>query len=330
MRLRNLRRLEEMEIRAEEKALREERTKVKALIASIPQQWKTISAQIKEIRNTFGPKTDIGKRRTTFGQAPEHDEAAIEEAMVVREPITVVVSDKGWIRALRGHVSDMSGVIFKGDDALKFSFPTETTAKILIFASNGKFYTIDAAKLPGGRGHGEPVRMYFDLEQEADVVAAMAYQGGRKFLVASYGGNGFVVPEDEVLGTTRKGKQVLNLKAPDKAVAMATVDGELIAAIGENRKMVIFKLADVPDMTRGRGVRLQRYKEQGLADVKTFKGADGLTWIDAGGRSFTLTLKELANWRGNRGDAGRIRPDRFLTNNKFGSLPPQGKGTEPK
>ena len=320
MRLRNLRRLEEMEIRAEEKALREELKQTKALIGSTAQQWKTIAAQIKEIKTTFGPKTDLGKRRTTFSEAPEHDEAAIEEAMVVREPITVVVSEKGWIRALRGHVSDMSGVTFKTDDALKFAFPTETTAKVLIFASNGKFYTLDANKLPGGRGHGEPVRMYFDLEQDADVVAALAYQGGRKFLVASYGGNGFVVPEEEVLGTTRKGKQVLNLKSPDKAASMTIVDGELLASIGENRKMVIFKLDQVPEMTRGRGVRLQRYKEQGLADVKTFKGSEGLTWIDAGGRSFALTLKELANWRGNRGDAGRIRPDRFLTNNKFGPL----------
>ena len=324
MRLRNLRKLEEMEIRAEEKALREERTKVKSLIGSTDQQWKTIAGQIKDLKVAFGPKTDLGKRRTGFAQAPEHDEAAIEEAMVVREPITVVVSEKGWIRALRGHISDMSGVTFKSDDALKFAFPTETTAKVLIFGSNGRFYTLDAAKLPGGRGHGEPVRMYFDLEQDADVVAALAYQGGRKFLVASYLGNGFVVPEDEVLGTTRKGKQVLNVKAPDKAVAMTAVDGELAASIGENRKMVIFKLDQVPEMTRGRGVRLQRYKDGGLSDVATFKGSDGLTWVDSAGRSFALTLKELANWRGNRGDAGRIRPERFLTNNKFRGAPSAG------
>src|SRR5450759_4066688 len=328
MRLRNLRKLEEMEIRADEKALREERTKVKALIGSTDQQWKTIAGQIKELKVTFGPKTALGKRRTAFGIAPAHDEAAIEEAMVVREPITVVVSEKGWIRALRGHVSDLSGVTFKTDDELKFAFPTETTAKVLIFASNGKFYTLEASKLPGGRGHGEPVRLYFDIEQDADVVAALAYQGGRKFLVASYLGNGFVVPEDEVLGTTRKGKQVLNLKAPDKAVAMTTVDGELAATIGENRKMVIFKLDQVPEMTRGRGVRLQRYKDGGLSDVATFKGSDGLTWIDSAGRSFVLTLKELANWRGNRGDAGRIRPDRFLTTNKFRSAPSGGKADE--
>jgi topoisomerase-4 subunit A len=328
MRLRNLRKLEEMQIRAEEKALREERSKVKSLIGSTDQQWKTIAGQIKDLKVTFGPKTAIGKRRTDFAQAPEHDEAAIEEAMVVREPITVVVSEKGWIRALRGHVSDMSAVTFKTDDALKFAFPTETTAKILIFGSNGRFYTLDASKLPGGRGHGEPVRMYFDLEQDADVVAALAYQGGRKFLVASHSGNGFVVPEEEVLGTTRKGKQVLNLKAPDKAVAMTTVEGELAATIGENRKLVIFKLEQVPEMTRGRGVRLQRYKDGGLSDVTSFKGSDGLSWLDSAGRSFALSLKELANWRGNRGDAGRIRPDRFLTNNKFRSTPSGGKSGE--
>jgi len=324
MRLRNLRKLEEMQIRGEDKALREELKKLKALIGSTDQQWKTIAGQIKEIKETFGPKTELGKRRTTFGIAPAHDVAAIEEAMVVREPITVVVSEKGWIRALRGHVTDFSSLTFKSDDQLKFAFPTETTAKVLIFGSNGRFYTLDGSKLPGGRGHGEPVRMYFDLEQDSDVVAALAHQGGRKFLVASHGGNGFVVPEDEVLASTRKGKQVLNLK-DDKAAALCIVDGELVATIGDNRKMVIFKLDQVPEMTRGRGVRLQRYKDGGLSDATTFKGADGLTWVDSAGRSFALSLKELANWRGNRGDAGRIRPDRFVTNNKFRSPPVGGK-----
>jgi topoisomerase-4 subunit A len=324
MRLRNLRKLEEMEIRAEDKALREERTKLKSLIGSPAQQWKTIAGQIKELKNAFGPKTDLGRRRTTFGIAPAHDEAAIEEAMVVREPITVVVSEKGWIRALRGHVTDLSGVTFKTDDDLKFAFPTETTAKILIFGSNGRFYTIEGSKLPGGRGHGEPVRLFIDLE-DADVVAALAYQGKRKFLVASYGGNGFVVPEDDVLGTTRKGKQVLNLKAPDKAAAMTTVDGELAAAIGANRKMVIFALDQVPEMGRGRGVRLQRYKDKGLSDVTTFKADDGMSWIDGAGRSFTLAMKELKDWRGKRADAGRIAPKGFPKNNKFRSPPTGGK-----
>ena len=325
MRLRNLRKLEEMEIRAEEKALREELKKLKALIGSPAQQWKTVGDQIKELKEKFGPKTDLGKRRTSFGIAPAHDEAAIEEAMAVREPITVVVSDKGWIRALRGHVTDLASVVFKAGDKLKFAFPTETTAKVLIFGSNGRFYTIDAGKLPGGRGHGEPLRLFADLEHDADVVAALAFQGGRKFLVASYAGNGFVVPEDEVLGTTRKGKQVLNLKAPDRAAALTAVDGEMAAAIGQNRKMVIFKLDQVPEMNRGRGVRLQRYREKGLSDVTTFKADEGLAWTDAAGRAFTLPLKELKDWRGNRSDAGRLAPKGFPKSNTFRNPPSGGK-----
>jgi topoisomerase-4 subunit A len=316
MRLRNLRRLEEMEIRAEDKALREELKTIKALIASTDKQWKAIAGEIRELRVKFGPKTELGRRRTDFADAPAVDMAAIEEAMSVREPITVVVSDKGWIRALRGHVSDLSGVTFKSGDQLRFAFPTETTAKVLIFGSNGRFYTIDAGKLPGGRGHGEPVRLFIDLE-DADVVAALAYQGGRKFLVASYAGNGFVVPEDEVLGTTRKGKQVLNLKTPDKAAALTPVEGDMAAVIGGNRKMVIFALDQVPEMTRGRGVRLQRYREKGLSDVATFKAADGLTWIDSAGRSFTQPLKELSDWRGSRADAGRLAPRGFPKSNRF-------------
>jgi topoisomerase-4 subunit A len=204
-------------------------------------------------------------------------------------------------------------------------FPTETTAKILIFGSNGRFYTIEASKLPGGRGHGEPVRLFIDLE-DADVVAALAYQGGRKILVASYGGNGFVVPEDDVLGTTRKGRQVLNLKAPDKAAAMTTVDGELAAAIGANRKMVIFVLNQVPEMGRGCACGCNAKKKG--SDIATFKADDGMSWIDGAGRSFTLAMKELKDWRGNRADAGRIAPKGFPKNNKFRSPPTGGKSAD--
>ncbi|MBM3528817.1 MAG: DNA topoisomerase IV subunit A [Alphaproteobacteria bacterium] len=321
MRLRNLRKLEEMEIKRENKELREEKAELEKLIRSEKEQWKTVAGQVREVRDAFGKKTPLGKRRTEFAEAPEHDEAAIEEAMVVREPITVVVSEKGWIRALRGHQADLSGVAFKADDGLKFAFPAETTSKILAFATNGRFYTIDASKLPGGRGHGEPVRLYADIEQDGALVSVFRYQGGRKFIVASASGRGFVVPEDECLANTRKGKQVLNVKPPDEARAVAPVEGELAAAVGENRKLVIFPLDQVPEMVRGRGVRLQRHKDGGLSDVATFKGAEGLTWIDSAGRSFTLSLKELAAWRGNRSDAGRVRPDRFLTNNKFGRKP---------
>jgi len=328
MRLRNLRKLEEMEIRQEDKALRTERKKLKDLIGSETEQWKKIADEVKEVRTKFGPKTPLGKRRTTFAQAPVHDLAAIEEALVEREPITVVVSEKGWIRTLRGTVSDLSGVAFKTDDGPKFAFPAETTSKCLVFATNGRFYTLDAAKLPGGRGHGEPIRLFADLEQEADVVAVFRHQGGRKFLVASTEGRGFVVPEDECLANTRKGKQVLNVAMPDEARAIAVVEGELVAAIGDNRKMLVFPLEQVPEMTRGRGVRLQRYKDGGLSDVKAFKVEEGLSWTDGAGRAFSLTLKELADWRGNRADAGRLAPKGFPRSNTFSQLPASGKARE--
>jgi topoisomerase-4 subunit A len=323
--LRNLRRLEEMQIRQEDKDLRVEKKSIEDLLRSEKQQWKKIAGEIHDVRNTFGPKTPLGKRRTTFAVAPEHDEAAIEEALVEREPVTVVVSEKGWIRALRGQVADLASLAFKADDGFKLAFFAETTSKLLVFATNGRSYTIEAAKLPGGRGHGEPIRLFCEIEQDADIVSVFRYQGGRKLLVASKSGRGFVVPEDECLGNTRKGKQVLNVKPPDEARAIAPVEGELAAAIGENRKMVIFALDQVPEMTRGRGVRLQRYKDGGLSDVKTFRASDGLSWVDSAGRSFNQTIKELAPWHGNRGDAGRVKPERFLTNLKFGRGTENGK-----
>ncbi len=329
MRLRNLRKLEEMEIRVEDKALRAERKTVKALIGSPKEQWKTVAGQIKEVRNAFGPKTPLGKRRTSFAEARAFDEELMQ-ALVEREPITVVVSEKGWIRALRGHQSELSGVTFKTDDALKFAFPAETISKILLFATNGRFYTIEASKLPGGRGHGEPVRLFIELEQEADIVAALRHQGGRKFLVASRAGRGFVVAEDECVANTRKGKQVLNVKAPDAAAAITTIEGDLVASIGENRKMVIFALDQVPEMTRGAGVRLQRYKDGGLSDVVTFGGKAGLTWYDGAGRAFASTLKELSDWRGKRADAGRLAPKGFPKSNRFGRAPDSAPGGEAK
>ncbi len=326
MRLRNLRRLEEIEIKQEDKELRIERKSLKALIGSEKEQWKRVADEIREVRAKFSTKTPLGKRRTIFAEAPEHDEAAIEQALVEREPITVIVSEKGWIRALRGTVSDLSSIAFKADDGPKFAFPAETTSRCMVFASNGRFYTLDAAKLPGGRGHGEPIRLFIDLEQEADLVAAFRHQGGRKFIVASAQGRGFVVPEDECLANTRKGKQVLNVAAPDAARALAIVEGELFASIGENRKMVIFPLDQVPEMARGRGVRLQRYKDGGLSDLKTFMAEQGLSWTDTAGRAFTLTLNELADWRGNRADAGRLAPKGFPRSNTFGQVRTNGNG----
>src|SRR5271157_527853 len=264
MRLRNLRKLEEIEIKQEDKELRSERKTLKDLLASEKEQWSRVADEIRQLRMKLGPKTALGKRRTSFAEAPEHDESAIEQALVEREPITVVVSEKGWIRALRGIVTDLSGIGFKADDGLKFTFSAETTSKCLVLATNGRFYTLEAAKLPGGRGHGEPIRLFIDLEQEADLVRVFCYQGARKLLLASAQGRGFVVSEDDCVAITRKGKQVLNVTAPDGARAVAVVEGELVAAIGENRKMIIFPIDQVPEMARGRGVRLQRFKDGGL------------------------------------------------------------------
>ncbi len=317
MRLRNLRRLEEMEIRTEEKDLRAEKKSIEDLLRSEKTQWKTIAGQIREVRERFSAKTKLGKRRTSFAEAPAHDLAAIEEALVEREPVTVVVSEKGWIRALRGQVADLSTLAFKADDGLKLAFFAETTSKLLVFATNGRCYTIDAAKLPGGRGHGEPIRLFIELEQEAEVITVFRHEGGRKLIVASRQGRGFIVAEDELLANTRKGRQVLNVSPPDAACAIGPAMGELVAAIGDNRKMVVFPIDQVPEMARGRGVRLQRHKDGGLSDVRVFEAQKGLTWTDSAGRVFTLSLKELADWRGNRGDAGRMAPKGFPKTNKF-------------
>ena len=325
MRLRNLRKLEEMEIRREHEQLGAEKGTIEKLLRSEATQWKTVAWEIKEVRKAFAPTTPLGKRRTAFADAPEHDEAAIEAAMVEREPITVVVSEKGWIRALRGNVTDLSGLAFKSDDKLRLAFFAETTSKLLVFATNGRFYTIEASKLPGGRGHGEPVRLFIDMEQEADVVTVFPFRAGRKLLVASVAGRGFVVPEDECVANTRKGKQVLNVDPPDEARVVAALEGELIAAIGENRKMLIFPLEQVPEMGRGRGVRLQRYRDGGLSDLKTFKATEGLAWTDAAGRTFSVSVADLADWRGNRADAGRLPPKGFPRSNRFGRTVANGK-----
>jgi topoisomerase-4 subunit A len=293
---------------------------IKAVLASEAEQWKKVADNVRKVRDTFGPKTPLGKRRTQFADAPEHDLAAIEEALVEREPITVVVSDKGWVRTLKGHVEDLSSLSFKTDDKLGFAFFAETTSKLTLFATNGRFYTLDAQKLPGGRGHGDPIRMTIDLEGDAGIVSMFVAKGGRKFLVASHDGQGFIVNEDDCIANTRKGKQVLNVAPPNEAAAITVVDGDTVAVIGDNRKMLVFPLEQVPEMARGRGVRLQRYKNGGLSDVTTFTAKDGLTWRDSAGRAFSASWKELADWRGNRADAGRLPPRGFPTSNKFGKV----------
>ncbi len=315
MRLRSLRRLEEMELRKEHDALSKEQEALNKLVASEGAQWKAIAKDIRETRKTYGPETELGRRRTTFAATPELGEDAFTEALVEREPITVVVSQKGWIRTLKGHVQDLSNLQFKTDDGLGHSFFAETTSKLMLCASNGRFYTLDAAKLPGGRGHGEPVRMMVDLDQEIEIVTIFTHQAGRKLLVVSRQGRGFIVGEDDCIANTRKGKQVLLVDAPDVLHAVRVVEGDSVAVIGENRKLLLFPLSQVPELTRGRGVRLQRYRDGDLSDIKLFTLSEGLTWEDTSGRTWTVT--ELMEWQGERASAGRMPPKGFPRANKF-------------
>ena len=317
MRLRNLRKLEEFEIRKEFDALTEEKKQIEALLASERKQWLMIAHQIREIREKFGPETELGRRRTTFADAPEHDLADIHHAMVEKEPITVIVSDKGWLRAMKGHLSEFESLSFKEGDRLKMAFHAQTTDKVLLFSTGGKFFTIGADRLPGGRGHGEPVRLIVDMENDQDIATAFVFQGGRRLLLASHQGYGFVVPEDELVANTRKGRQVMNVKAPDEAKMAVFVEGDHVAVIGENRKLLVFPLSQIAEMARGKGVRLQRYKDGGLSDIKTFALADGLTWQDSSGRTFTRPKEELAEWLGDRAQAGRLAPKGFPRTGKF-------------
>jgi topoisomerase-4 subunit A len=318
MRLRSLRKLEEFEIRKEFDGLTKEKSQIEALLASPAKQWKTIRWQVEEIGKRYGPDTPLGKRRTTFAAAPEHDLGDIHQAMIEKEPITVVVSEKGWVRAMKGHLADYSTLTFKEGDSLKLAFHAQTTDKIIVFTTGGKFYTLAADKLPGGRGHGEPIRIMVDMDNDQAIVTAFPHDPARKLLLASWQGNGFVIPEAEIIANTRKGKQVMNLKSPDEAKLCLPVTGDHVAIVGENRKMLVFPLIEIPEMTRGKGVRLQRYKDGGVLDLKTFSLAEGLSWVDSAGRTFVKSSDELLEWKGNRAAAGRLVPKGFPRTGKFG------------
>ena len=319
MRLRALRKLEEMEIRREHESLTTERKELKSLLASKDKQWKTITGEIKALKDKFGQKTEIGRRRTSFAEAPEGVEVDLAEAMIEKESVTVVLSEKGWIRAIRGHQTEPESLAFKEGDKLKSFVKAQTTDTLLLFATNGRFYSLGADKLPGGRGHGEPFRLMIDIEEAADAVELFVHQPGRKLLVAGSGGHGFIVNEDEVLAMTRKGKQVLNVPEGEGAVVVGPVSGDSVAVIGENRKLLLFPLSELPEMPRGKGVRLQRYKDGALADAKVFDKKEGLTYLDAAKRSFTLSATELRDWWGQRAQAGRLPPKGFPKSGKFGS-----------
>ena len=317
MRLRSLRRLEEVEIRREFDNLTAEETRLKELLGSDAKQWKTISEDIAKVKETFGAKSSLGKRRTTFEDAPTHDLEDLQQAMIEKEPVTIVISEKGWLRALKGHLSDYSTLTFKEDDRLKIAFPAVTTDKIIIVSTGGKFFTIAANDLPGGRGHGEPIRILVDMDNDQDILTAFVFKPDEKLLLVSHMGNGFIASGSDIVATTRKGKQIMNVKLPDETKLCIPVNGDHVAIVGENRKLLIFPLSEIPEMSRGKGVRLQRYKDGGVSDINTFNLSDGLNWRDTADRTFTKQADELVEWLGARAGAGRMVPKGFPRSGKF-------------
>jgi topoisomerase-4 subunit A len=315
-RLRSLRRLEEMALRKEQKELQAEKGSIETLLASEKKQWQAVAYEIRDVRKKFAPDTKLGRRRTTF-ETPKEIEIELAEALIEREPVTILISQMGWIRALKGHVADLASATFKGEDALQTSFFAETTSKILALTSDGKAFTLEAAKLPGGRGAGEPIRLMADIDESADIVAVWPYAAGEKMLVATSDGRGFVVGHDDMLSATRKGRAVMNVDAPSRVKLVTPAVGDHVATIGENRKLLVFPLRQVPEMARGKGVRLQRYKDGGISDARVFKLADGMSWRDSAGRSFTVAKADLKDWIGTRAEAGRLPPKGFPKSNRF-------------
>jgi topoisomerase-4 subunit A len=335
MRLRSLRSLEEMELRRERDELLVERADLDDLLSDETLQWGRIADQIRAMRDKFGAPSALrhlrladdiaaaradhdpypaGARRTGFADAPAIEEVPAE-ALIERELITVVCSQQGWIRAMKGHVPLDGELKYKDGDEGRFVFHAQTTDRILAFATNGRFFTLGADRLPGGRGMGEPVRLMVDLPNDEDLLALFIHRPGERLLVASTAGDGFVVPEDEVIAQTRAGRQVLNVRDGVRATVCQPVTGDHVAVVGRNRKLLVFPLAELPEMTRGKGVRLQKYKDGGLSDALCFAIADGLTWKDPAGR--TRTERDLAEWQGKRASAGRMAPRGFPRDNRF-------------
>ena len=314
MRLRSLRRLEEMELRAERDALMAERADLADLLESERQQWKRIGRELDETRRRFGADAPGGARRTTFAEA---DEAAPvpAEALIEREPVTVICSRMGWIRALRGHGDLAADMRFKDGDGPRFAFHAETTDRILVLAGNGRVYTLSAAQLPGGRGAGEPLRLMIDLPNDADVVEMAVLDAQARYLIASSAGDGFIARGEDLIAQTRAGRQVLSVKEGVKALLCRPVSGDHVATVGENRKLLVFALAELPEMARGKGVRLQKFRDGGLADAITFTLAEGLSWKDPAGR--TRSERDLSEWTGARAGAGRMAPRGFPRDNRF-------------
>ncbi len=316
MRLRSLRRLEEMEIRGEHAELKKEQTELNKLLKNETARWSRIADEIGDIRKRFGAKAPggKGKRRTEIADAPKVIDVPLD-AFIEKEPVTVFLSDKGWIKAAKGHMEPaaIDDVKYKEGDKHRFALHAETTDKLLLFATNGRFYTLACDKLPGGRGFGDPVRLMIELGNDHDVVALFVYRPEEKFLLASHEGRGFIVKSEDVFAQTRGGKQALNVSGDEEATAACKVEGDTVAVIGDNRKLLLFPLDEVPEMARGRGVILQRYKDGGLADIKTFTLKSGLTWRSGGG---VRTETDLRDWVGQRSQAGRLPPKGFSREHK--------------
>jgi topoisomerase-4 subunit A len=313
-RLRQLAKLEEMELRREHAELAQERDGLLKMLASDKAQWKLVGVGLKDVRAILGPDTKLGKRRSIFDTAPVVDADAAIEAMIVREPITVILSERGWIRAAKGKVEDPSELKFKEGDKLGLIVPAETTDKLLIFASDGRFFTIGCDKLPGARGHGEPLRLMLDLDDKTDIIDMFPHRPGTKRVIASKEGYGFILPEEEAVSFRRAGKQVLNAGAKGAAFAMP-LTGDHLGVIGDNGKVLIFPLAELPEMPRGKGVKLQTYREGGLRDAIVFKAEEGAAWIDSAGR--TRVWGEWRDWLAKRAAAGKLAPKGFPTSKRF-------------
>ncbi|MDO5620685.1 MAG: DNA topoisomerase IV subunit A [Paracoccus sp. (in: a-proteobacteria)] len=311
MRLRSLRKLEEMELRTERDGLIAERDGLLAMLADESAQWGKISEELRAIRAQFGRSAPGGSRRTEITDSL--DEQPIDmDAMIEREPITVILSKMGWIRAMKGHQPLDAEVKYRDGDGPGFVLHAETTDKLMIFGANGRFYTLSGAALPGGRGLGEPLRLMVDLPNEAGIIDIFPWREGTRYLVASKAGDGFVVGASDILAQTKTGKQVLN----GEALLCRVVSGDHVATVGENRKMLVFPLTELPEMARGKGVRLQKFKDGGLADAKCITLAEGLSWPDPAGRTRSET--DLSEWLGKRATAGRMAPRGFPRDNRFG------------
>ncbi|HMS96134.1 MAG TPA: DNA topoisomerase IV subunit A [Tabrizicola sp.] len=314
MRLRSLRRLEEMELNAERDALMKERADLADLLENERRQWKRVSRDLEEVRKLYGKATALGARRSQFADATEIEEVPYE-AMIDREPITVICSKMGWIRAMKGHVDLAAEQKFKDGDGPRFAFHAETTDKILLVAENGRFFTLLGANLPGGRGMGEPVRLMVDLPNDTGITDLLIFRPGEKFLVASSAGDGFIVPAEELVAQTKAGKAVLTTRDGVTTAVCTPVRGDSIAVVGANRKILVFRVDELPEMAKGKGVRLQKYKDGGLSDAITFARTEGLSWKDPAGRTRTET--DLAEWTGARASAGKMAPRGFPRDNKF-------------